>query len=172
VDQHGAPDPTGRSLPDPGFPGDEGDVDAALAEALDRYGEDRRRSPVLVAVTSARLLVPVVALLGEVEVDEHGLARDKTADIAAVLMHGQDGRVALLAFSGLAALRAWREDARPVPVAIADAATAALQEQAHALVLDVAGPTTFVVERDELAELAAGHLLCATSSGYAWVAAG
>ena len=116
--------------------------------------------------------MPVVALLGEVEVDEHGLARDKTADIAAVLMHGQDGRVALLAFSGLAALHAWREDARPVPVAIADAATAALQEQAHALVLDVAGPTTFVVERDELAELAAGHLLCATSSGYAWVAAG
>jgi hypothetical protein len=172
VDEHDAPDPTGRTLPDPGFAGDDGAVDEALASALARYAEDRRRAPVLVAVANARLLVPVVALPGEVEMDEHGLARDKTADIAAVLMQGRDGRVALLAFSGLAALRAWREDARPVPVAATDAATAALQEHARALVLDVAGPTSFVVEADELAELAAGHVLAATRSGYAWVAAG
>ena len=47
-----------------------------------------------------RLLVPVVAILGEVEHDEQGLAHDKTSDMAAVLMTGRDGRKALLAFTG------------------------------------------------------------------------
>ena len=55
----------------------------------------------------ARLLVPVVALLGEVEHDEQGLAHDKTSDMAAVLMKGRDGRTALLAFTGTASLQAW-----------------------------------------------------------------
>ncbi len=44
--------------------------------------------------------MPVVALLGEVEHDEQGLAHDKTSDMAAVLMTGRDGRTALLAFTG------------------------------------------------------------------------
>ena len=59
-----------------------------------------------------------------------------------------------------------------MPVAVSDAATAALQEQADAIVLDVAGPTTFVVEAEELAELAAGHVLAESPDGYAWLAAG
>ena len=41
----------------------------------------------------------MVALLGEVEHDEQGLAHDKTSDMAAVLMQGRDGRTALLAFT-------------------------------------------------------------------------
>jgi hypothetical protein len=161
-----------RTLPDPGFAGDQGEADPSLAEALRRYAVDGRQAPVLVALSRARVLVPVVALLGEVEVDESGLARDKTADIAAVLMQGRDGRTALLAFTAIESLQAWRADARPVPVAVADAATAAVQEEAAAIVLDVAGPTTFVVEEAELAELAAGHVLIATSAGYAWLAEG
>ncbi len=172
MDPRDSPDPGRRTLPDPGFAGDAGEADARLAAALRRYAEDGRRAPVLVAVSHARVLVPVVALLGEVEVDEQGLARDKTADVAAVLMQGQDGRMALLAFSALGSLGAWRDDARPVPVAVSDAATAALQEQADAIVLDVAGPTTFVVEAEELAQLAAGHVLAETPDGYAWLAAG
>ena len=55
---------------------------------------------VLALLQDARLLVPVVALLGEVDHDERGLAHDKTSDMAAVLMTGRDGRTALLAFTG------------------------------------------------------------------------
>ena len=40
------------------------------------------------------------------------------------------------------------------------------------MVLDAAGPTTFVVEAEVLAELAAGHVLAETPDGYAWLAAG
>lgn len=162
----------GRELPDPGFAGDDGAAPAALEHALRQYAVDGRAAPVLVALSQSRLLVPVVAMPGDVEVDDRGLARDKSADIAAVLMQGRDGRTALLGFSGLPALQAWDANARPVPVSTADAARSAIQEQATALVLDVAGPTTYVIETAEVAELAAGHKLAATSAGYAWLAEG
>ena len=50
--------------------------------------------------------MPVVALLGEVEYDDAGLARDKSSDMATVLLTAPDGRRALLAFSGMEAMRA------------------------------------------------------------------
>jgi hypothetical protein len=95
-----------------------------------------------------------VALLGEVEHDDQGLAHDKTSDMAAVLMTGKDGRTALLAFTGTAALEAWNPEARPVPVSAPQAALAAVQEKAAALLIDVAGPVLFVVEGADLLALA------------------
>jgi hypothetical protein len=163
----------GRSLPDPSFAGDDGRADGRLDAALRRYAVDGRRAPVLVALSRSRLLVPVVALIGEAEQGayrDEGLQRDKTADIAAVLMQGQDGRIALLAFSRLTSLQEWRDDARPVPVSVEDAARSAVQEGATALLVDVAGPTAYVVETDELNELARGHVLVETPDGYAWLA--
>ncbi len=159
-----------RSLPDPGFAGDRGASDPGVRAALAQYAGDGRTAPVLAALSTSRLLVPVVARLGETEAGTSGLPRDKTADIAAVLMQGQDGRTALLAFTGAAELSAWNPEARPVPVAAADAARSALQEAASALVVDVAGPVPYVVETRELNELAAGHVLARTSAGFAWLA--
>ena len=146
-----------RHIPDPGFAGDTGEADATLAAALAAHSR-HEQSPgdVLLALQDARLLVPVVAMLGEVEYDDQGLAHDKTSDMAAVLMRGGDGRLALLAFTSTDALAAWNPDARPVPVAARIAAQSAVQEEAAALLLDVAGPTTLVVEGDDLVALAAG----------------
>jgi hypothetical protein len=111
----------------------------------------------------------VVAVLGEVEHDEQGLARDKTSDMATVLLRGRDGRTALLAFTGLPALQRWRADARPVPVRTVDAARAAVQEGADALVLDVAGPVLLPVEGEALRALADGFLLGEVAGRPAWV---
>ena len=147
-----------RTIPDPGFAGDLGEVDPDLAAALTTYEQDPSDAEahlrVLARLQRARLLVPVVALLGEVEHDEQGLAHDKTSDMAAVLMKGRDGRTALLAFTSTASLQAWKDDARPVPVTARQAAQAALQDQAAALLVDVAGPVMFVVEGDDLRALA------------------
>ena len=126
-----------------GFPDDTGEPDPALSAALTAYAADPGREPeVLAALAEARLLVPVVAVLGEAETGADGLVRDKSADMAAVLMQGADGRLALLAFTGLEALHRWDPEARPVPVPAQVAAQAALQDGAAALVLDVAGPVT------------------------------
>jgi len=166
------PDPAvvGRTIPDPGFAGDDGSAPLDLTVALAAYASDPgHHLEVFLALQRSRLLVPVVAVLGEVEVDEAGLAHDKTSDMATALLAGRDGRQALLAFTGLETLSAWRPDARPVPVAAALAARSAVQEGAAALVVDVAGPTTYAVEGPLLAGLARGWMLVPGPDGPVWV---
>jgi protein involved in temperature-dependent protein secretion len=160
-----------RTIPDPGFSGDRGKPDAALAAALAAYaGGIGSQVDALAAVRGSRLLVPVVAVLGEVETDDHGLAHDKTSDMATVLLQGADGRMALLAFSGIPALQSWDPQARPVPVTARTAAQAALQDGAAAIVVDVAGPASFVVEGQDLEGLARGWVLARVGGRSAWVA--
>lgn len=162
-----------RSIPDPGFPGDDGSASAAVRDALERYAADpTRHAATLSVLQHARLLVPVVAVLGEVEHDEQGLAHDKTSDMATITMVGRDGRSALLAFTGHDSLTRWNPAARPVPVTAARAAEAALQDGAAALLIDVAGPVVFVVETEDLRELARGSVLVEVSAGYGWATPG
>ena len=137
--------PGARLLPGAGAPDDHGEPDATLAAALTAYAADPAREPeVLAALAGARLLVPVVAALGESETGPDGLVRDKSSDMATVLMRGPDGRLALLAFTGLDALHRWDPNARPVPVSAPTAGLAALQDGADALLIDVAGPVRYV----------------------------
>ena len=159
-----------RRIPDAGFSGDDGAASPAVTAALAAYAADpARQADALAALQDARLLVPVVAVLGEVEHDAAGLAHDKTSDMAAVLLRGADGRLALLAFTGTETMRAWDPEARPVPVATRLAAQAALQDDAAALVVDVAGPTTFVIEGDDLRGLAAGWTLARVGERAVWI---
>jgi type III secretion system (T3SS) SseB-like protein len=162
------------TIPDPGFAGDDGAAAPALTEALAAYDArpDALHAATLAVLQQTRLLVPVVAVLGEAEVDEHGLAHDKSSDMATVLMRGRDGRNALLAFTGTASMQRWDPAARPVPVTVATAAEAALRDGAQALLVDVAGPVLFVVETEDLRELAQGHVLVPVSDRYAWVTPG
>jgi hypothetical protein len=148
----------GRSLPEPGFAGDDGSADPALIEALAAAAADPAQLPALLAALHrSRVLAPVVALLGEHETTEAGLVRDKTADIAVPVILDADGRRALPVFSDLAALARWDTAARPVPVAGPRAAQVALAESAEALVLDLAGPTAVTLPLPELLALAEGR---------------
>lgn len=160
-----------RTIPDPGFAGDRGEVPPALAAALAAYAEApaEGRVDLLEALRGSRLLVPVVAVLGEVEHDEAGLAHDKSSDMAAVLLRGEDGRLALLAFTGAEPLARWDPEARPVPVPTAVAAQSALQDDAAALVVDVAGPLPVVLEGEDLHGLAAGWQLARVGGRPAWI---
>lgn len=161
-----------RVLQGPAFPDDDGSADPALATALGAYGAGGGNDAyvsALAALQSARVLVPVVAVLGEVEIDEAGLAHDKSSDMAAVLTQTPDGRKGLLAFTSTTSLAAWNPEARPVPVAARTAAQAAVQEDASALVVDIAGPTRFVVDGESLRALAAGYRLARVEGGLAWV---
>lgn len=162
-----------RELLAPAFPDDTGEADPALTAALTAYAADRRAlGGALAALQTARLLVPVVAVAGDVEVDEHGLAHDKTSDMAAVLVQGPQGRRGLLAFSGTATLTAWDPDARPVPVPARTAALAAIQDGASALLVDLAGPASLVVDGDHLHALAAGWTLVRVGDDLGWLDSG
>ena len=160
--------PDAKRLLGPGFPGDTGEVTDEVAQALAAYARGGDYGRTLAVLADARVLVPVVAVLGDVEYDEAGLAHDKTSDMATVLLTGADGRQALLAFTSMASLQAWQADARPVPVLLRDAAKAALQDGATALVLDLAGPARFVIEERDLTALASGWQLVFVEGGSAW----
>lgn len=169
-----SPDPdrfAGARILESSFPDDTGEQAPAVAAALAAYAADRSRTAEVVgAVQEARLLVPVVALLGDVEHDEQGLAHDKSSDMAAVLMQGRDGRLALLAFTGADQMRAWNPEARPVAVPAHLAAQSAIQEEAAALVVDIAGPVTYALEGEDLMGVAARWQLVDVEGRSAWLA--
>jgi hypothetical protein len=169
VDNARVSDPAMR-LRGSAYSDDMGEADPTLTTALTAYAADDGAYPAaLAALCAARLLVPVVAVLGEVEHDEAGLAHDKSSDMATVLLTGADGRLALLAFTGSGAMSAWNPEARPVAVPAAVAAQSAVQEGAAALLIDLAGPVTLVVEDDDLVRLATGAVLARAGDRWAWI---
>jgi hypothetical protein len=90
----GRPDPrfAGVTLPTPEFADDDGGADPRLAAALQRHAAGAPvRYEVLVALATARLLVPVVAVLDS----DHGdgpLREEKDSHMATVTLVNDDGR--------------------------------------------------------------------------------
>jgi hypothetical protein len=140
-----------RVLTDPGFGGDDGAADPSLAAALAGYAAG---DPVPLAhlLPTARLLVPIVAILDEL--DDHGA--EKSTDMAVVTLKLTDGQTALPAFTSLATLAQWHADARPLPIEGARAAQAAIFEKADLLLIDPAGPVAAAIVGPALRTLAAG----------------
>ncbi|UQX00368.1 SseB family protein [Streptomyces sp. RerS4] len=147
-----------KNIPDPGFSDDDGTADPRLSAALAAWSADRSAEPrVLAALKDARLLVPVVAMLGEVETDpETGLKREKTSDMAVPTLTAGDRR-ALPAFTSIASLALWDPAARPVAVPLHQALAAAAHEKADTIVLDLAGPVPYQLTGPALLALAEGR---------------
>lgn len=124
----------GRTLTAQPFPEDDGSAAPALVNALER-GD---LAEVVASWASSRVLVPIVAVLGQGE-ELVAAAGDKSADMALVTITDGRGRKLLPAFTGTDALRAWSSTARPVPVEAARAAQAAVVEECDAVVIDPGG---------------------------------
>ena len=135
------------------FRDDDGTADPHVTEALAAYHAGQgSEQDALAALAAARLLVPVVAVLA----DGSAAEGDKNSEMVLPTLIGQDGRPAVLAFTGLDALARWRPNARPVP-AEADRVWRAAVADGCAVVIDVAGPVPLAVEGTRLAALAAGQ---------------
>ena len=149
--------------------GDTGGADPAVAAALAAYAAGKApERAALTALAASRLLVPVVAVLaagGDASADNASadnasaekLGTEKETEMALPTLIGNDGRKAVIAFTGTDTVRRWRADARPVPVPAARLGPAAAAEQADAVVIDVAGPVPLVVEGARLRALANGE---------------
>jgi len=134
---------------------DDGGADPRLVRVLAAYDAgESGDADVLDALRDARLIVPVTALPVETVVDGDGRVHDKAVDMALPVMIGTDGRRALPAFTSVAAMSAWDPAARPVPVPADRAAQGAVQENCAFLVLDPAGPVTWVADRSQVELLA------------------
>jgi SseB protein N-terminal domain len=161
--------------------GDTGGADPAVTAALAAYAAGAATEhAVLTAVAASRLLVPVVAVLAEANADgtvppapasarsgsrpeppapasaRSGSRSEKETEMALPTLIGNDGRKAVIAFTGTDTVRRWRADARPVPVPASRLWPAVAAEQADAVVIDVAGPVPLVIEGARLWALASG----------------
>ena len=141
----------GRTLAPSAFTNDDGAADPALLAVLEAHG--RGEAAVEHAygyLLNARVLAPVVAVLGEAEEvpDEQGrnLRRDKNSDMALVTLVAPDGTRALPVFTSVEALVTWNPEARPMPVAFPRACAAAKAEGAEVVLVDLARPSFLEVE--------------------------
>ena len=163
--------PHERSLAPSPFPGDDGAPQAVVREALGRFAASYEPADYLRAIAALcgdRLLVPVVATATQVGTTVGGLASDKEAEMAVVMLQRTDGGKAMLGFTGLDALQAWDARARPVPVTVDKVAETAAAEGAVAVLVDVAGPHPLVLEGEVLDALARGHRLIDLGDGFGW----
>lgn len=140
----------GRHLAEPQFPDDDGAADPWVREVLAAAARGQLDADAVArALRGARLLATVSAVLDAV--DENG--GDKDSHMAVVSMVNERGEKGLLAFTGTDSLTAWSAEGRPVPAYGRDLARAAVDDGAHAVVVDVAGPARVVVSGRALAVL-------------------
>lgn len=147
----------GVTVPDPAFADDDGSADPVVAEVLANRADGAASDRDLVhALLGRRLMVPLVAVLDEVE-DVEGLAREKDSHMATVSLVGADGRAALLAFTSVRSMAAWDPAARGIPAYATTVARAAVDDGAAAVLLDLAGPARATITGRALEVLAGGE---------------
>jgi hypothetical protein len=160
---------------DPRYGSDRGGADPAVAAALAAFAAGTcGEHHVLTVLAATRLLVPVVAVLAgetasepvresgsgheagpgdEARPGERAGPSEKDSEMAIPAIVGRDGRQALPAFTGLAAMQRWQPAARPVPVPALSVWQSAVG-QGQAVIIDIAGPAPLVVEGARLRALA------------------
>ena len=99
----------------------------------------------------------LVAVAGEEGIGPHGQRVDKTQELSIVTVAAPDGRRVLPAFTSVAALTAWNEDARPIPIQASRIAIAAEAEGTPLVVVDPGSATQTVVRRPAFRALATGE---------------
>ncbi len=139
----------GRTFSDNPFQDDDGTAPEALALALQRFrAGEAPPTEIVDALRDTRVLIPLVAELGEEGENEHGVKVDKSAELSIVTVKSPDGRGIVPIFSSVAAMRRWDAQARPIPVDSRRAALAAVDEGSELLILDPGSKDTeFVVRR-------------------------
>ncbi len=143
---------------------DDGSADPDVVAALTHFrsldltdpARASAQSAVIDAIAASRLLVPLIAEAGETGIGPNGLVVDKTQELALITVAGPAGQQVMPAFTSVAAMTAWRADARPVPVDARRAALAAVAEGINWIVLDPTSPTEFVIRRPVVAAIAQG----------------
>ncbi|MCL3778590.1 MULTISPECIES: SseB family protein [unclassified Actinomyces] len=152
------------------FSDDDGSADPAVTAALEATGLPRHEhlDALWAALAASRVIVPVAAhaLTGAPRdgrrpasagaPGHEGHTKDAAQDAATLAVDLPDGHIALPVFTSAAAMRAWRDDVRPVPVEPARAAQVAALETDQLWVLDP-GTRDLRLPRPAVVALAGGE---------------
>jgi hypothetical protein len=143
----------GRSFEQNSFAEDSGDTPSALLPVLADRPVDK--VALVAALSGSRLLIPLIAELGEGEIGPNGLKVDKSADLGIVAVATPDKQTAIPAFTSVADLTAWNSQARPVPASSAKVCLAAASEGHTRVILNPAS-SAIALRRPQLAAIAQG----------------
>lgn len=145
----------GRVFSENDFSNDDGSANPDLIATISSFRAGEATAvDVLDKFRQSRLLIPLVAELGESETGAHGKLVDKSADLAIVTVRGPDGQNVLPVFSSTDALTRWNPKARPVPSDPIKVALAAASELTNRIVLDPGSDSEFAIRRPAIAAIA------------------
>ena len=161
VDSAGVPW-QGRSFEENPWASDDGKSPQPIAAALAATPFVKRNF--IESLRGQRLLVPLIAEIGQTGIGPHGQTVDKSAELAIVAVATPDGSTAIPAFTSVADMIAWNSDARPVPVSIAKLCVAAVGEGHQRVIVNPATDAR-ALRRTELAALAQGLEIIDAVSG-------
>jgi hypothetical protein len=148
----------GRSFEQNASSDDDGSAPERLIEALRRFrSSELGEAEVVAALRESRLLIPLVAVAGDVGQNAHGVLIDKSQELSIVTVAGPDGRTVMPVFTSVTAMATWNAKARPVPADAVRVALAAASESTDLVVLDPTSPTEFVLRRPALWAIAQGQ---------------
>jgi hypothetical protein len=145
----------GRNFEQNSFADDDGKAPAELVAAIFslRSGEGTIEQ-VVDQIRVSRLLVPLIAQLGESDIGPHGQKVDKSAELSIVTVKSPDDQDSLVAFSSVEAMSRWNPSARPVPTDAVRLCLEAASQMSTRVVLDPGSETEFVVRRPAIAKIA------------------
>ena len=123
---------------------DQGEADPKVCASL----ESGDINALLAALAPSRLFIALVA-----EIAGEPSEGDKNSDMSVACLVATDGRLGLLCFTGIDALTQWNPSARPVPISAPDAAEAALDENAQAIIIDLGGIDTMTLILADIVKL-------------------
>ena len=145
----------GRNFDQNPFADDDGTAPPKLIEAVAAFRAGEVGAEVVVdQIRVSRLLVPLLANLGESEIGGHGQKVDKSAELSIVTVKSPDDQDSLVVFSSVEAMSRWNKASRPVPTDAIRIALAAASQMSTRVVLDPGSDTEFVVRRPAIAKIA------------------
>lgn len=145
----------GRAFDVNNFAGDDGSAPPKLLKALESFRAGKASAESVVdAIRESRLLIPLLAEIGESELGPHGQMVDKSADLSIVTVATPDEQNGLPVFSSVAAMQLWNPKARPVPADARRVALAAVVEENTRIILDPESETEFAIRRPAIAAIA------------------
>lgn len=145
----------GRELEENRFAGDDGSAPEEFVTAISGFRSGNLgQADVVDALRVSRLLVPLLAQLGDSEIGANGLKVDKSAELSIVTVKAPDDQDALVVFSSVAAMQRWNPSARPVPTDAIRVCLAAASQLSTRVVIDPGSETEFVLRRPAIARIA------------------
>jgi hypothetical protein len=145
----------GRELEENRFAGDDGSAPEEFVTAISGFRSGNLgQADVVDALRVSRLLVPLLAQLGDSEIGASGLKVDKSADLSIVTVKAPDDQDTLVVFSSVTAMQRWNPSARPVPTDAIRVCLAAASQLSTRVVIDPGSETEFVLRRPAIARIA------------------